>query len=1041
MAEQTSQQSSRTFDVFGRKVDTDKLVQLLSDRDAFDAYYKNKKISDSEREDTWRSLNILRKHLTDGTGGLQVVIDNNGYEGINNTAGLHNLDKKGRVKKGADAYATSYFLRLAKGMDAYEEPKKETDKSKIKYSDSAIGTALNRYIYGRDNGDIQDFLDQDKYDKDKKTRANTNRAALFRKGLQHVKDNWDTLFEGWTEDQKTNALRNIDNAFTVFDNDHAITDDEYLTLGKATGMTNLRKMFANGEVAVTQQDGSVVPVDQVVPRQRTYGDKIRWIEKKYKPYTGKLRPALSIAVPDTEVYENAATNTISTGFQNASNDELYSLIREGLTGADLNNNALLKKLFPNSNPRMSSHYLTNAALEQLKTRTDGLHNFGESNLGMYYIPTTKTDNNTGIVWNSNDKTLNEMSIHSIPYWVQRINNEWDALGDNYEEGLNPSLTSVYKNKSGGVLKAQRGAVMSRLGIPNKKSWLSIENTAANAANINTWDNYYDNSGIDDNIKTAAAWRSQYAKPKLADDDPNATLVRQLNFMDINNGNYSQAQLDAQLEPDVDKFWNYGYRVDDQGHPVKGQNGQLHGITGAQLGLYLNELEKLGSGLSWDKNVNGSGYDAWNRKFDQTGLNMYFGGNSDKFDYMGPSTYNRHAALERLKGTYNSKDNYLNIGNDKIYWNGNRWDLLMEPIKGEIPAIKTEIKLPEKLSLSQSAITNNEKNDQVVELDEVKDKVVDNSRLGGKDPKEKGNSSDTWSRLGQAALDMTPDLIGAGRLFDSLHTNNKVAETILPSLNPVLKNTYERYSPITGAFSERQFRNRQGASVLLQASRPFTSDASLASARMLDGQRQANELQYQGFLADDREVQRTKGEALARTEDNMARRSDIRNFNHASINQTNRERAQLEATRLKSNWQSRDNFLSGVEQRMRTKIEENRYNKNAFELGLAEDQANDLLTQAGKINQDAYERWLAYTDKDGKQPNKGKLISEWGGYEAAQDLLQEARNRGTALRRATQARLYNGRYSDPYNGDYSLPALRWSMEKAKNGTKLIPKKRK
>ncbi len=1014
MAEQISQQSSRTFDVFGRKVDADKLVQLLSDRDAFDSYYRNKKISDSEREDTWRSLNILRKHLTDGTGGLQVVIDDNGYEGINNTAGMHNLDKKGRVKKGADAYATSYFLRLAKGMDAYEEPKKETDKSKIKYSDQAIGTALNRYFYGRDNGDIQDFLDQDKYDETKKIRPNTNRAALFRKGLEHVKTNWDNLFEGWTEGQKTQALKNIEDAFTVFDNDHVITDNEYLTLGKATGMTNLRKMFANGEVAVTQQDESLV--DQSAPKQRTYGDKIRWIERTYKPYTGRLRNPLSIAVPSTEVYGDATKDIVTNGFQNASNDELYSLIRKGLDGADLNNSTLMKKLFPKTNPRMSSHYLTNAALQQLKSRTDGLYNFGESNLGMYYIPTTRTANNTGIVWNSNDNTLNEMSIHQIPYWVQRINNEWDALGDNYDSDLNPILTAIYK--SGGILKASGGDVlnvMDRLGVPGRNNWLNIQNTGANASNIDTWDGYYNNTGIDQNVRYSLLGFN----PDMLQERPDPR--GESNPLDVT----SSLRTPHLYKPDIANVigpWTRGYLKDKDGNIIKGDDGQTkYGLTGAQLGILLNKLEQQGANLSWDKKLNATGYDQWNRTFDQTGFNEYFGGDSDRFDYMGPSTYNRHAFLERMKGVYN-KENPLTIGGDKIYWDGRKWALGIDPIKPEIPGIRTEITPPDEILSPQLSTTT---------------EVEDDSHLGGMDPKDKGNNADTWNRVGQMALDLTPDLIGAGRLWASLHTNNRVARTILPSLNPVLKDTYERYSPITGAFSERQLRNMQGAETLSQSSRPFTSDASLAAARMLEGQRHANDLQYQGFVADDREIQRTKEAALARQEDNMTRRSDVANFNRASINQTNRERAQLEATRLKSNWQSWDNFLSGIEQRMRTRFDENRENRNAFELAIASDNATTDYTNAQREVQDAYNAWLTRTDENGKQPNKGKLISEWDDYDKAQRYLQDIQQRGNARQRVTQARIYGGRYTDPYNGEYYLNFSRYT----KNGGKLIPKKRK
>jgi len=52
---------------------------------------------------------------------------------------------------------------------------------------------------------------------------------------------------------------------------------------------------------------------------------------------------------------------------------------------------------------------------------------------------------------------------------------------------------------------------------------------------------------------------------------------------------------------------------------------------------------------------------------------------------------------------------------------------------------------------------------------------------------------------------------------------------------------------------------------------------------LDANRQAADLQYQGFLADDKEILRTKQEALKRQEDNIARRTDTANFNRASIN--------------------------------------------------------------------------------------------------------------------------------------------------------------
>ena len=52
----------------------------------------------------------------------------------------------------------------------------------------------------------------------------------------------------------------------------------------------------------------------------------------------------------------------------------------------------------------------------------------------------------------------------------------------------------------------------------------------------------------------------------------------------------------------------------------------------------NTLNGLGTDFS-TKELNKIGYLAWNTEYDKTGLNKYFGGDSSKFDYLGPSTWN------------------------------------------------------------------------------------------------------------------------------------------------------------------------------------------------------------------------------------------------------------------------------------------------------------------------------------------------------------------------------------------------------------------
>lgn len=255
----------------------------------------------------------------------------------------------------------------------------------------------------------------------------------------------------------------------------------------------------------------------------------------------------------------------------------------------------------------------------------------------------------------------------------------------------------------------------------------------------------------------------------------------------------------------------------------------------------------------------------------------------------------------------------------------------------------------------------------------------------------------------------PDLIGASRLLASIRANAKVYRTMLPSLSPVLRNTYERFSPITGDYQALQLKGSQAANVMRQASAPFTSDASLASARMLEGQRQANQLQAEGALMDDKEIRRTTAEALARQEDNMARRSETANVNMAAINKSNREQAQLRATRLKSDWQSLDNYLASIEKRIRGKQEEAQTRANNFYDKIETEQA---LRYIQEYKNQAYNSYIEWTNED--PANKNKDITEWAGYTDYKRGLEEAQKRAQDMMYQNMANRYGWEYTPLYS---------------------------
>lgn len=934
----------------------------------FDAWLNSRKIKDKHKDAVREAYREMVTRLNSGDGSFTSRLGG-GFQ--DSTGKIKNADK------GFDAagVAASYLGHTLRGMDIYKEPEPTPDPSKIKYGDGALGTALTRRLLGS-AGTIQDFIDRDPYNRDTRTRGNSVRSRDFRELLSTTAADLRSgtgEFSDWTEDQRTKGASDLEGLFTIFDNDGQITDDEYLQLARVTGMSDLRKMFSTGE----QTAPTVVAPDGTEQRSgRTYADFIRWVGRRYRPFTGALIGPISLAIPDTERYEESTTNSLSNAIQSASIQDLHSLLQRtiGRNNYNINDDDFIKRVFPSVNPRFSTQYVLGQVLNNLKGRSGGLHNFGENNLGTYFIPNTKTDRNTGFVWDSNANSISEMSIHNIPYWQARIRSEWDATDGNNEDDLDQSLVSAYPRlKEGGVLYAQAGAIMDRNrgrgpGFTGSNTWLAVPNTPENAYNIGTWDTYYNNAGIDQDI---------------AQDNPN-------------------------------KFWDYGYRVDERGHPVRGEEGDLHGISAGQLGIYLNELNQLGSGLSWDKTVNDRGYEAWNRKFDQTGLNMYFGGDSDKFNLMGPSTWNRHALLQRMQNTYN-KDNPLKIGNDEIYWDGNKWMMPLLEIKPTIPGVKVT---PPDLSTIKT-----------VQIGQTPTQP-DNSVVDEEDPGAQTQSSGRGSNFLNIAADWAPDLLGTGRLFASLRANNRITDILRPSLNPVLKDTYERYSPVTGAFSQMQFRNRQGAEILSQSYRPFTSDSSLAAARMLEGQRQANDLQTQGFLADDQEIKRTQEQALARQED-MARRSDVANFNRASINQTNRERAQLEATRVNKNWRSWDNYLGGIEQRARQRADENRERRLPFAETVADDNARREYEELIKPANEALTAWI--NSKDGE----GKAVTAWGDYDKYTRFMKEAANRYQASKLSGRAGVYGYRYDNPYAGENSEIPFSWASFR-KNGGIIKPK---
>ena len=586
----------------------------------------------------------------------------------------------------------------------------------------------------------------------------------------------------------------------------------------------------------------------------------------------------------------------------------------------------ISQIFGSSN--ISSKAGVTATLNALQAQGI-LQNADPNNPNLYYIPGLKTKKGTGWIWDKANNTITEVPLQNIPY-------------------ARAQLEEVQAHKNGGILFAQQGAQLP----------------------------WYNGLQDYDQNKYSRIWgETQYAMNDKGEflntpfTSTGAGYGKNKYTTDPKYRNFNQQGRDAALA--IENSQNY-----------KNQTNKIL----SDYDAWDNAQDK--SSLNDENNLflrYTHGYDA-----KQSNDNNKFWNNNQLRTSWGPSGKNYYG--QASNGVSNVRDRILNLRNDQqvsighnnyrasgkryFYKDKNGTTHWVDPkdVESGKYTMKEGVKTTEGdtdwTDYELTGVTPNNPNSN----------TSDQNNGSAINPTQQPESKPNWFQQNglKLAQDIAPLAVGTERLFDSLRTNNKVADVIRRSIKPVLKDTYELYSPVTGAFSEMQLRNRQAADVRRQAAQPYTSDASLNAARSLDANRQATDLQYQGFLADDKEILRTKQEALKRQEDNTARRTDTANFNRASINQANRELAQIEAGRLKNNWQSRDNFLSGIESDLRYRNAQRDYDRR---IELAENRQRSLALDMNDINRpytiEARNRKLTYDFDRNKLANEfNAKLANW-----------------------------------------------------------------
>lgn len=934
------------------------------ERNAIGKYYRNSKGKKVKIEE--KHIPLLRQAYSEMLH--RVASGDNSF-----TAKLEGgfFDRSEKITNGSDfdnyGIIASFFGQELRKMKSYTAPKPAADPSKVEYGDGALGKIImNRYA-GK-YGTVQDIQnrDRDPNNPNAKITSNAVRSSDLYGIMTGIKGELDgeglSDFLSLTPEQRQKVNSDLEELFTVF-GDNKVTPDEYLKAKRILGWGDqFDQMMAIGDSTVpviTNPDGTVTRPG------RTYADKIRAIYKKWKPYTGALDAPITIGAYDVDRWGPNVKQAFTDLFKSASNADLTDLLRATFNpNYDLNTHKAIIGISrqhgkPFSDMEVGRNFLRASTLNALKERTPdntgGLYAFGDSNPGLYYIHGTDTERNTGWVWDSNTNTLNEMSIHDIPYWQQYINNWWNTQEDSYEEELDPTLTAVVAyRKKGGILYADSGAVMNRIGVAKgspASSWLAIENTLANQSNLELWNNYYKNADID------AA---------------------------IAGGN---------------RFYDNGYNT------WAGAN-TVHGLTASQLGDLLNQLNTLGSTLPWEKKLNDLGYEEWNKVFDKTGLNTFFGGDSNKFKYLGPSTWNRHELLNRLQLTYNEQ-NPLKVGDEGVYFDGSTWKTSVKP-----------------------SVSTDPSSDAIAARKAVVASTKSPTALTGEQLFGKGSSTDetltftspkkTSSGFFNTVQDLAPLGLRAFNLFDALNTNKKNREGLRFPL-ALESNWFVPYAR-RGDFTAVKEGYRSAADIASRM-RPFTSNATDYQMGTLEAWRAGRAPIAKGWEADRAERRRSE-DVQWQAENRFAKdQARIAFGNDKAISEYNYQNSAADAKYRIQQQKSRAAFVDELS----SQIKDRNDKRLAFEETVADDSAlryyNDLRQQANN----------ALLDWQGQKA--GNTLANWADRNKYTRFLAEAENRLRTARLSGRAGVYRYHYDNPYSGE-KIP-FSWASF-AKNGGTLRPK---
>lgn len=689
----------------------------------------------------------------------------------------------------------------------------------------------------------------------------------------------------------------------------------------------------------------------------TYANETEYLDAEH-PRKNSERPSY---VLKQEKFESSAVNSALQTLNQLSDKELLNVISNSM-------NIPFKRKIGN----ITNEAVLYMALEVAR-RKNILHQFSE-NSNNYYVPLDRSDydtNSTGLIYEisqDGNHKIRLMDRRDIPYFTKKWHDEF--------------VTYTPVHREGGIIRklAPGDTVLPKANII--------------LANNDTWDNdwyqkIFSNFKQDilnsfekiESDNTLTPDQKLKAKTDLVN-SINSMQERHYNLM----GNWDRV---SSIRPDKEGIKKYQ-------NDILNNYSYVNRAIGDSIDLFktLNNAN-LGydSKGKWTPDNRGEGY-----TFARTLLGNTKSLKKDDQFWTAMSKYGISQTLKDGFGNYN----FLSLNST--------------------PAINTTTTEQSKTNPVVDIVKNSD-----LMYDPVSRQYIPKNAVFGKNGEHDEVEEDQLPDLPEEDiktnkwLDVLPNFASIGRLPLSLYTNRNVYKAINPSLQSIISKAPQTYSPVYGLFNELQMAKAYGASLESRANRPFVTDATLASEIMLDAHKQAFDYEMQTAIRDDREIARTANEALLRQEKNTYGLTD--NFNKAmtSINQTNREKAQLKANYYQANWKSIDNFLQEQQKNLTSRFEKNKLFSDQFREQIATEQAQRWYDNAMEAAERAKNAWIQKNTKNGITPD---ITVNWNRYKEYDAMRREAERMRNDMLRKAAARIYRLSYTPRYNDEQYKNFRKW-----------------